>query len=222
MPFQTLTFQNSASPLMEHLISFHDYVIIILATITAIVFYTMFSMFSNNYLNRFLVHDQTLEFIWTLIPALILGFIMMPSLHILYLLDEISDPLITVKTMAHQWYWSYEYSDFQNIQFDSYMLPQSSHNFRLLDTDNRLTLPHSSLIRLLISSADVLHSWSLPSLGAKADAIPGRLNQLNLYLLRPGLFFGQCSEICGINHSYMPISLQVLNTNDFLKWVSLQ
>nr|YP_009469094.1 cytochrome c oxidase subunit II [Armillifer grandis]AVC55708.1 cytochrome c oxidase subunit 2 [Armillifer grandis] len=218
MPYQKMTFQNSVSPLMEHLISFHDYILIILCLITTMIFYVLSSMITNKYLNQLLINNQVLEFIWTSIPALILTFIMVPSLHILYLLDETTNPLLTVKIMGHQWYWSYEYSDFKNIQFDSYMIPNNPL-LRLLDTNNRLTLPFSTLTRLLISSHDVLHSWTMPSLGAKIDAIPGRLNQLTIFIQRPGIFFGQCSEICGINHSFMPISLQSVNTPDFINWL---
>nr|YP_009327743.1 cytochrome c oxidase subunit II [Armillifer agkistrodontis]APB92067.1 cytochrome c oxidase subunit II [Armillifer agkistrodontis] len=218
MSYQKMTFQNSASPIMEHLISFHDYILIILYLITTMIFYVLLSMITNKYLNQLLINNQVLEFIWTSIPALILTFIMVPSLHILYLLDETTNPLLTVKIMGHQWYWSYEYSDFKNIQFDSYMI-SNNPLLRLLDTNNRLTLPFSTLTRLLISSYDVLHSWTMPSLGAKIDAIPGRLNQLTIFIQRPGIFFGQCSEICGINHSFMPISLQSVNTPDFISWL---
>nr|AAS00831.1 cytochrome c oxidase subunit 2 [Armillifer armillatus] len=218
MSYQKMTFQNSTSPIMEHLISFHDYILIILCLITTMIFYVLSSMITNKYLNQLLINNQVLEFIWTSIPALILTFIMVPSLHILYLLDETMNPLLTVKIMGHQWYWSYEYSDFKNIQFDSYMIPNNPL-LRLLDTNNRLILPFSTLTRLLISSHDVLHSWTMPSLGAKIDAVPGRLNQLTIFIQRPGIFFGQCSEICGINHSFMPISLQSVNTPDFINWL---
>jgi cytochrome c oxidase subunit 2 len=145
----------------------------------------------------------------------------MPSIRLLYLLDEVYTPSITIKTIGHQWYWSYEYSDFINIEFDSYII--NSHNqlngFRLLDVDNRTVVPINSQLRMLISAADVLHSWTVPSLGVKADAVPGRLNQINFNCNRPGLFFGQCSEICGANHRFIPICIESISPNLFIKWI---
>lgn len=124
--------------------------------------------------------------------------------------------------MGHQWYWSYEYSDFLNLEFDSYIIPEkemATNNFRLLDVDNRTVIPIGSQIRTLIGAADVLHSWTVPSIGVKADAVPGRLNQVNFYSTRPGLYFGQCSEICGANHSFIPIVIESVPINKFLKWI---
>nr|YP_009171528.1 cytochrome c oxidase subunit 2 [Comicus campestris]AJW76383.1 cytochrome c oxidase subunit 2 [Comicus campestris] len=215
--------QNGASPLMEQLIFFHDHTLLILTTITTLVAYIMTSLFFNNYIHRFLLEGQLIEIIWTILPAIILIFIALPSLRLLYLLDENMNPMLTIKTIGHQWYWSYEYSDFpQMLEFDSYMIPSndmSTNNFRLLDVDNRTTLPWYTQIRMLISAADVLHSWTVPSLGVKADATPGRLNQVNFFMNRPGLFYGQCSEICGANHSFMPIVIESVNTNFFIKWI---
>nr|YP_002836169.1 cytochrome c oxidase subunit II [Geisha distinctissima]ACI28653.1 cytochrome c oxidase subunit II [Geisha distinctissima] len=215
--------QNSSSPLMEQLIFFHDHTLMILLMITVLVGYLMGMLFFNKFTNRYLLHGQTIEIIWTILPAIILLFIAFPSLRLLYLLDEINEPSITLKSIGHQWYWSYEYSDFKNLEFDSYMTPSNeleNSMFRLLDVDNRIILPMNSQIRILITSADVIHSWTIPSLGVKVDGAPGRLNQSNFMVNRPGLFFGQCSEICGANHSFMPIVIESTNTNSFIKWVS--
>nr|YP_009112292.1 cytochrome c oxidase subunit II [Upogebia yokoyai]AIY61414.1 cytochrome c oxidase subunit II [Upogebia yokoyai] len=218
-----LGFQDSASPLMEQLTFFHDHAMIVLILITTFVGYMMGSLFFNSLTNRFLLENQTIEIIWTILPALILIFIALPSLRLLYLLDEVNSPSVTLKTIGHQWYWSYEYSDFLQVEFDSYMLPTAdlpNSGFRLLDVDNRTVLPMNTQIRVLITAADVIHSWTVPALGVKADAVPGRLNQVSFMINRPGLFYGQCSEICGANHSFMPIVLESVPTDSFLNWIS--
>nr|YP_010242177.1 cytochrome c oxidase subunit II [Haematopota vexativa]QTI83216.1 cytochrome c oxidase subunit 2 [Haematopota vexativa] len=218
-----LGLQDSTSPLMEQLTFFHDHALLILVMITVLVGYLMFMLFFNSYTNRFLLHGQTIEVIWTILPAIVLLFIAFPSLRLLYLLDEINEPIITLKTIGHQWYWSYEYSDFLNIEFDSYMIPTNELNidgFRLLDVDNRVVLPTNSQIRILVTAADVIHSWTVPTLGVKVDGTPGRLNQTSFMINRPGLFFGQCSEICGANHSFMPIVIESIPVNHFIKWIS--
>ena len=216
-------FQDSASPLIEQLIFFHDHAMLVLILITTLVGYILASLFSNKLTNRFLLEGQTIEVIWTILPAVILIFIALPSLRLLYLLDEINTPRVTVKAIGHQWYWSYEYSDFLQVEFDSYILPSNElrdSGFRLLDVDNRTVLPINTQVRVLVSAADVIHSWTVPALGVKADAIPGRLNQIGFNINRPGLFFGQCSEICGANHSFMPIVVERTSIKSFLDWVS--
>nr|YP_010580079.1 cytochrome c oxidase subunit II [Chironomus novosibiricus]UZS77131.1 cytochrome c oxidase subunit II [Chironomus novosibiricus] len=218
-----LGLQDSNSPIMEQLNFFHDHALLIIILVTLSVGYLMGTLFFNKLNNRYLLHGQTIEVIWTILPAIILLFIAFPSLRILYLLDEVNSPSISLKTIGHQWYWSYEYSDFSGIEFDSYMIPQnemSLDTFRLLDVDNRIILPINNQIRILVSATDVLHSWAVPSLGVKIDASPGRLNQTNFFINRPGLFFGQCSEICGANHSFMPIVIESIPTNHFIKWIS--
>nr|YP_009002491.2 cytochrome c oxidase subunit II [Chaceon granulatus] len=218
-----LGFQDSASPLMEQLIFFHDHIMLVLVLIITFVGYMLSSVLLNSFINRYMLEHQTIELIWTAIPAVILIFIALPSLRLLYLLDEVNTPSMTLKTIGHQWYWSYEYSDFLNVEFDSYMIPTNeldSSNFRLLDVDNRTILPMNTQTRIIISAADVIHSWTIPALGIKADAIPGRLNQVSFLITRPGLFYGQCSEICGANHSFMPIVIESISTNSFLNWVS--
>nr|WRK67301.1 cytochrome c oxidase subunit 2 [Nemopterinae gen. 1 sp. 1 YZ-2023a] len=214
--------QNSTSPLMEQLIFFHDHTLLILIMITVMVGYLMFTLFFNKLINRYLLEGQMIEVIWTILPAITLIFIALPSLKLLYLLDEIDNPTLTLKTIGHQWYWSYEYSDFMNIEYDSYMIPTnelSMNGFRLIDVDNRTALPMKSQIRVLVTAADVIHSWTVPTLGVKIDATPGRLNQTNFLINRPGVFFGQCSEICGANHSFMPIVIESIPMIMFINWI---
>nr|AQP29199.1 cytochrome c oxidase subunit 2 [Cyrilliotermes angulariceps]ATE51047.1 cytochrome oxidase subunit II [Cyrilliotermes angulariceps] len=218
-----LTLQDSASPVMEQLIYFHDHALMIMLMIITAVFYTMISIVQNKQTSRFILEGQMIETIWTIAPAIILVFIAIPSLRLLYLMDEIHNPVMTLKTVGHQWYWSYEYSDFTKVEFDSYMVQQEelqTNTFRLLDTDNRIVLPMNSPIRMIVTAADVLHSWTVPSLGVKTDATPGRLNQVSFSINRPGLLYGQCSEICGANHSFMPIVIESVSTNQFINWVS--
>nr|QTC08229.1 cytochrome c oxidase subunit II [Nigronia serricornis] len=220
--WSNLNLQDSASPLMEQLTFFHDHTLLILIMITILVGYLMSTLFFNKFTNRLLLEGQTIEIIWTILPAITLIFIALPSLRLLYLLDEISDPSITLKSIGHQWYWSYEYSDFSDVEFDSYMIPSNEMNmngFRLLDVDNRIILPMLSQIRILVTAADVLHSWTIPALGVKIDATPGRLNQASFFINRPGLFYGQCSEICGANHSFMPIVIESIPTTKFIQWI---
>nr|VFU96082.1 cytochrome c oxydase subunit 2 [Proasellus coiffaiti] len=218
--WNSLGLQNSASPLMEQLTFFHDHAMIVLIMITFFVGYLLLSALSNRLTYRFFLESQFIEVIWTMLPAVILIFIAFPSLRLLYLLDEVNQPSVTLKATGHQWYWSYEYSDFSNIEFDSYMIPTTELNqgdFRLLEVDNRVTLPQSFQIRLLVTASDVIHSWTVPSLGVKADAVPGRLNQVSFIMSRPGVFYGQCSEICGANHSFMPIVLESVSLPHFVE-----
>nr|WPW61515.1 cytochrome c oxidase subunit II [Potamalpheops sp. purple zebra] len=222
--WKALGFQDSASPLMEQLSFFHDHAMLILILITTLVGYMMTTLFFNKLTNRFLIQNQNIETIWTILPAIILIFIALPSLRLLYLLDEVNNPSITLKAIGRQWYWSYEYSDFMMIQFDSYMIPTNEleeSSFRVLDVDNRTVLPMNTQIRVLVSAADVIHSWTVPALGVKVDAVPGRLNQTSFNMNRPGLFYGQCSEICGSNHSFMPIVVESTSTKYFLDWAAL-
>nr|UHM24930.1 cytochrome c oxidase subunit 2 [Layahima wuzhishana] len=222
--WSNLSLQNSSSPLMEQLIFFHDHTLLILTMITILVSYLLSTLFFNKLINRFLLEGQTIEVIWTILPAITLIFIALPSLRLLYLLDEVDNPSITLKAIGHQWYWSYEYSDFLAVEFDSYMTPTnelSTNGFRLLDVDNRTTLPMNTQVRVLVTAADVLHSWTVPALGVKIDATPGRLNQTNFYINRPGLYFGQCSEICGANHSFMPIVIESIPMKSFINWIKM-
>lgn len=217
-----LSFQDAASPTIFQLILFHDHSILILTLILSIVSYFFFSLFINSFTSRFTLEAQEIEIIWTILPALILLFLALPSLRLLYLIDESPNPSLRLKTIGHQWFWSYEYSDFLNLEFDSYMIPTSDleqGDFRLLEVDNRAVLPLIVEIRTLVTAADVIHSWTVPSLGVKADALPGRLNQLTFTITKPGIFFGQCSEICGANHSFIPIVIESVNLESFINWI---
>jgi len=214
--------QNAASPLIEQLIFFHNHAITILILIISIVGFNLFKTTTNKNINVLILESQSLELFWTIVPAVILLFIGFPSIRLLYLLDEIYNPLITIKTIGHQWYWSYEYSDFLNVEFDAYITPNNEiteRSFRLIDVDNRTVVPINTQIRNLITAADVLHSWTVPRLGVKADAVPGRLNQIRFYVNQVGVFFGQCSEICGANHRFIPISIESTIPKQFISWI---
>jgi cytochrome c oxidase subunit 2 len=216
-----LIFQDAASPIILQIISFHDHALVILAIIISVVTYAILTLILNKFTSRVRSDAQQIETIWTVLPAVILIFLAIPSLRLLYLTDEINSPSVTIKTIGHQWYWRYEYSDFSDIQFDSYMVPTSELSegeFRLLEVDNRIVVPIQLEIRMLVTAADVIHSWTIPSIGVKIDAIPGRLNQLGFIANRPGVFYGQCSEICGSNHSFIPIAIEVVDTKSFIEW----
>jgi len=218
-----LRFQDAASPIITQLIAFHDHAIVILTLVLTLVLYATVALISNSYKCRNIHEAQEIETIWTILPAITLLFLALPSLRLLYLIDEVSSPALTVKTIGHQWYWRYEYSDFANLEFDSYITPPeelTSGQFRLLETDNRTVLPILSEIRILVTAADVIHSWTVPRIGVKVDAVPGRLNQLGFTPTRPGVFYGQCSEICGANHSFIPITLEIVNYTAFNNWIS--
>nr|UDL72099.1 cytochrome c oxidase subunit 2 [Peltonotellus sp.] len=212
---------NSSTPIMEQLIMFHDHTMMIIIMILSMVMFMMKSIIKNKLMTRNMLENQNLEITWTILPTITLIFIAMPSLKILYIMEEMINPSITIKAMGHQWYWTYEYSDKLKMEMESYMINnfKKKMNFRLLDVTNRMILPFSTQTRLIISSSDVIHSWSIQSLGVKMDAIPGRLNQSSIFLKKPGIFYGQCSEICGMNHSFMPISLESVNLKTFLKWI---
>ncbi|MBC8302497.1 MAG: cytochrome c oxidase subunit II [Pelagibacterales bacterium] len=229
-------FSESASPSMEGIVNFHNHLMVVLCFIAVFVGWLMIN--SVKYYSEFEIskhtqftHSKELEIVWTTVPALILLFLATPSFTLLYSMDEIVDPELTLKIIGHQWYWGYEMSEYNtcfgdvNIQYNCYMmlldgLPNDSKGyFRLLETNRRVLLPTDTHLRLLVSAADVLHSWTVPSFGVKVDACPGRLNQLNLYIKRAGLFFGQCSEICGVNHGFMPISVLGVSSLKFNSFI---
>nr|YP_009003679.1 cytochrome c oxidase subunit II [Iwatanemertes piperata]AHB53104.1 cytochrome c oxidase subunit II [Iwatanemertes piperata] len=215
-------FQDAASPLMEQLIFFHDHAMLILILIVSLVGYAAFTLMRGSYTSRYLLECQEIEAVWTVLPGVVLIFLALPSLRLLYLLDEVNDPGLSIKAVGHQWYWSYEYSDFLDLEFDSYMVASSdleSGDYRLLEVDHRTVVPVGVDVRVLVTAADVLHSWTVPCLGVKADAVPGRLNQLSFFVSRPGVYYGQCSEICGVNHSFMPIVVEAVDVGDFVEWV---
>nr|YP_002520012.1 cytochrome c oxidase subunit II [Pseudalutarius nasicornis]BAH10476.1 cytochrome c oxidase subunit II [Pseudalutarius nasicornis] len=216
-----LGLQNAASPVMEELLYFHDHTLMIVFLISTLVLYIIAAMVSTKLTNKYILDSQEVEIIWTILPAIILILIALPSLRILYLMEEINDPHLTIKAMGHQWYWSYEYTDYEALEFDAYMIPTQDltpGQFRLLEADHRVVVPVESPIRVLITAADVLHSWAVPALGVKMDAVPGRLNQTAFITSRPGVFYGQCSEICGANHSFMPVVVESVPLEHFENW----
>jgi cytochrome c oxidase subunit 2 len=218
-----LRFQDSSSILINEFINFHDYVILFIIGIITIVSVRFFDSFRSRAISLRLLDNHVLETFWTLVPAFILVIIAAPSLSLLYIRDELRDSdSFTIKVVGHQWFWRYEYSDLwgeslNKSQFDSYL---SKSTPRLLTTDNYLALPMISQIRVLVTREDVLHSWALPRAGVKLDACPGRLNHSSFLLIRPGVFFGQCSEICGANHRFIPIAVVALSPEQFIDyWV---
>lgn len=223
-------FQDPATPIMEGIINLHHdlmfFICLISVFVSWILIRVLWHFISTKSTVPFLItHGTLIELLWTTIPAIILLIIAIPSFSLLYAIDELVSPSVTIKTLGHQWYWSYEYSDYNNeklINFDSYMIPEEdlkTGQLRLLEVDNHVIIPISTHIRMIISAVDVLHSWSVPSLGVKCDAIPGRLNQTSMFIKREGLYYGQCSEICGINHGFMPIVVEVVPISNYVSWV---
>jgi cytochrome c oxidase subunit 2 len=221
-----MTVQDPATEIFESMINFYDLLcfdlIIIISVIFTLLLSILFNPIHHSNSKRTFSHSTDLEIFWTVLPALLLITIAYPSFTLLYAIDDLSRPALSLKIVGHQWYWSYElYNMYENCEFsfDSYMLDSSDLNegqFRLLEVDNRLYLPIKTHIRLLITSADVLHSWAVPSFGIKVDACPGRLNQASLFIKRVGIYYGQCSEICGINHGFMPIVVVGLMPEHFV------
>nr|QOD98299.1 cytochrome c oxidase subunit II [Haliaeetus albicilla] len=216
-------FQDASSPIMEELVEFHDHALMVALAICSLVLYLLALMLMEK-LSSNTVDAQEIELIWTILPAIVLIMLALPSLQILYMMDEINEPDLTLKAIGHQWYWTYEYTDFKDLTFDSYMTPTTDlplGHFRLLEVDHRVVIPMESPIRIIVTANDVLHAWAIPALGVKTDAIPGRLNQTSFITTRPGVFYGQCSEICGANHSYMPIVVESTPLAHFEHWSSL-
>ena len=236
VPYQ-IGFQDPASTIMEGLYFFNLHLLFIIIGIVLLVGWLLFLVLKNffevyNSDFKQFTHNNLIEIIWTSVPALILLSLASPSFSLLYSLDEISDPELTLKILGHQWYWSYEISDFnsctgkQHLKYSCYMLteesikPKSSLGLlRNLETNKRIMLPTNTHLRLLITAVDVLHSWTIPSFGVKVDACPGRLNQANLFIKRFGMFFGQCSEICGVNHGFMPIVVVAVPSSQYYHYM---
>nr|AEG67035.1 cytochrome c oxidase subunit II [Ceratosolen solmsi] len=217
-----LGLQEMNSPMMMFLSDFHDTSMFIMYYISMQVIYKIVVILNQKFTDLKVCGHTRLEFLWTLTPIIQLLIFTVPSMKLLYLLDEIFDYDFSIKVIGRQWYWSYEYSDFFKKMFDSYMINNFKEKslLRLLDVDNYMVVPVKSHIRLLISASDVIHSFTIPSMGIKVDAVPGRINQATLYAYRYGVFFGQCSEICGVNHSFMPIGVEVTGLKNFLNWVN--
>jgi cytochrome c oxidase subunit II len=220
--------QTPATPLMERVHSFHDLLLWIIAAIVLFVFVLLayacwrFAESRNPVPSR-RSHHTLLEVVWTAVPVLILVIIAIPSFKLLYYMDVEPKTELTIKATGHQWYWSYTYPDNGNFTFDSYMIAQSDlqpGQLRLLETDNRLVIPAGVNVLVQTTAADVLHSWAVPQFGVKVDAIPGRLNQLWINVEQPGTYYGQCSELCGVNHGFMPITVQAMSKPEFDAWVA--
>lgn len=207
--------QDALRVTIEQILYFHDYLIIVITLILCIVGYFLaFVLFTKTYSSR-IVADHLVERVWTILPIVVLIFLVYPSIYLLYLIDERSvEFLCTLKVIGHQWYWSYKIDGLFNLDIDSYI--DADRVVRLIDVDNRVVIPAQEHIRALITSRDVLHSWALPSLGVKIDAIPGRLNQFVFIVMLNSIIHGQCSEICGVNHSFIPIVLEAVSLNDLL------
>jgi len=218
-----LNLQEGISSTIEILNYFHDYIIFILIFILLFVTYLFIWIIYTPLLDKFTFDSHSLETFWTIFPIIVLLFIAFPSLYLLYLIEETSNPSLTVKVVGHQWYWEYQYSNsWFSYSFDSYLVysKPSSPLFYALDVDNRLVLPTLTHILFLVTSADVLHSWTVPVLGIKVDACPGRLNYLTTLSPYSGVYYGQCREICGSNHSLIPIVLEFVPISSYLTYVS--
>jgi len=222
-----LGFQNPASTGMEDIVWFHDYML--LPITTAITVFVLFLILyacvkfraSKNKVASTTSHNTTIEVLWTLIPCLILIVLAVPSFKLLYEQDTIPKADVTIKAIGYQWYWGYEYPD-ENIGFDSYMVDEKdlkANQPRLLTVDNEIYVPVNKVVKVLITANDVLHAWALPSFGVKRDAIPGRINETWFKAEKTGTFYGQCSELCGIKHAFMPITVNVVTDEEYATWL---
>lgn len=228
-PWQ-LGFQEAVSPVMEQIVSFHNLLLWIITLITIFVLvliaYTCIRFkASNNKVPSKRTHNAMIEVAWTAIPVLILVVIAIPSFKLLYYADVVDETNtdMTVKAIGRQWYWSYEYPDHGNFTFDAFMIPdedidQDAGQKRLLETDNRVIVPVGTNIRLLTTASDVIHSWAMPQFGVKLDAVPGHVNEVWFRVDKPGTYYGQCSELCGAYHGFMPITVEAMSKADFEAW----
>ena len=226
-------FQDPATPVMIGLINLHHDIMFLIILIMVSVSWVL-ARATNGFLEEKnsvpvnVVHASTLEVIWTIVPGLVLMVIAIPSFALLYAADELVDPAMTIKVVGHQWYWSYEYSDYEtddgeSLNFDSYIVQEDDltiGQLRLLEVDNRVVVPTNTHVRVIVTAADVLHCWAVPSFGFKIDACPGRLNQSSIFVQREGVYYGQCSEICGVNHGFMPIVVEAVSLDDYVSWIS--
>ncbi|MCE2509816.1 MAG: cytochrome c oxidase subunit II [Alphaproteobacteria bacterium] len=222
-----LGFQDAASPVMERLSGFHDYLLIVISLITAFVLGLLvyiilrFNAKANPVPSK-TTHNTPLEVIWTLIPTLILVAIAIPSFRLMYYMDRVENADITIKAVGHQWYWSYVYPDHDDLTFDAFVLEKDELEEgqpRLLATDTAVVVPVNKTVRVLVTSTDVLHAWAVPAFGAKIDAIPGRLNETWFRANKEGTYYGQCSELCGTNHGMMPITVKVVSDEAYAAWL---
>lgn len=220
-------FQEAVTPSMERLVALHDLMMWIISLITLLVLVLIaiacfrFQVARNPTPSR-RSHHTALEIAWTVIPALILVVIAIPSFRLLYFMDRVEDPDMTIKAIGRQWYWSYEYPDHGDFTFDAFMIADEDlepGQPRLLATDNEVVLPTDTNIRLLVTASDVLHAWAMPAFGVKKDAVPGRINETWFRIERPGVYYGQCSELCGAYHAFMPIQVRAVPMEEFEQWV---
>jgi len=226
-----LGLQDSASLTMDRIDGFHDFITIISTVITVFVMglliYVIFRFNEKaNPTPSKTTHNVVLEIMWTALPILILVIIAVPSFKLMYYADRVENPDMTLKITGNQWYWSYEYPDYGNFGFDAYMvtdedIAKNPKLKRLMDTDIRVVLPVGKRIQLLMTSSDVIHNWGIPSFGVKLDTVPGRLNETWVQIKEPGVYYGFCSELCGVDHSYMPIAIKAVSPEDFEKWVKI-
>lgn len=231
-----LYFQDSASPIAEGIHELHDtimyYMIIIITLVTYLLvnILRLYNAKNNPFSYKYIVFGPNIEMAWTIFPAVILILIAFPSFVLLYLSDDVVNPAMTIKAIGYQWYWIYEYSDFINesgetIQLESYIVPDDmleEGQLRMLEVDNRVVLPIDTHIRFIVTGNDTIHNLAVPSLGIKVDATPGRLNQISTLIQREGVYYGQCSELCGVAHSEMPIVIEAVSLDKFLTWLNEQ
>jgi len=223
-----VSLQPPATPVMERLYDFHTLLVWIISAISVFVLGLLLYAIvrfreSRNPVPSRTTHHTLVEVVWTVVPVLILVVIAIPSLRILYFSDRVETAEMTIKAVGHQWYWSYEYPDHGNFTFDALRKPDeelASDEPRLLATDLNVVLPVDTTIRLLITADDVLHAWAVPSFGVKRDAVPGRINETWVRIEREGLYYGQCSELCGKDHAFMPITVEAVSKEKFQQWVS--
>jgi len=222
-----MLFQTPASPLMEELNAFHNFLLWIISGIVLFVAGLLayvcikFNARANPVPAKF-SHNVIIEVAWTIIPVIILVIIAIPSFRILHMMEKTPPSDLTIKVVGYQWYWHYIYPDNENIEFDSYLITRENlkpGQRRLLEVDNRIVIPENTIVKFLITAGDVLHSFAIPALGIKTDAIPGRINETWTKVTKKGVYYGQCSELCGVNHGFMPIAIEVVSKEDFEKWV---
>lgn len=225
-PWQ-LDFQEAASPIMSEIHDFHNFLLLLTGAIVLFVLFLIiyvilrFNSKVNPIPARF-THNVAIEIIWTVIPIILLVVIAIPSFRILKMAEHIPPADMTIKVIGSQWFWTYEYPDHGDITFDSYMIPDDQikpGQLRLLEVDNRIVVPQGATIKFLITAADVIHSFAVPALGLKTDAVPGRTNEAWTKIDKLGVYYGQCSEICGVNHGFMPIAIEVVTKEEFDKWI---
>ncbi len=227
LPWQ-LGLQAPASPVAQQIDFFHDVLMIVITVITIFVLgLLLYACWrfraAKNPTPSTTTHNTLLEILWTAIPVVILVIIAIPSIKLLYYADRIEDGDMTLKVVGHQWYWEYQYPDHGNLTFDANMIPESElkpGQRRLMETDNPVVLPAGRKIRLLLASSDVLHNWAVPALGVRLDNVPGRLNETWVEIDKPGKYYGFCSELCGVNHSFMPIMIQAVPPAEFDAWAA--